>query len=347
MKKVVVSVFTVSLAALSTLCLTNCGNKQTSEPTAKIIPVKVVTVGFSDLSHGQNYVGTVEESSAVSLAFSAMGTVERVLVSEGERVRKGQLLAALNSGTAQNAHHAAKSTLHQAQDAYNRLKPLHEKGSLTDIKFIEAETGLEQAKSMEAIARKSVEDCNLYAPMNGVISKRSIEEGVNVTPGLSAFTLVSIDEVDVKISIPENEISEIRIGQPATMLVSALGNREYSGTVHKKGVAGNPVTRTYDTRIRLKNTQLELMPGMVCKVYIEQPDKTESIVIPNRTVQISHDNRQFVWLANGDVAKRQFITIGALNNIGVIVENGLSDGDKLIVEGYQKVSEGMKINILN
>jgi len=344
MKRVV---FSVSLAAFSTLVLTNCDNSQTVEPTAKIIPVKVMEIGFSDHAHGRNYVGTVEGSSAVSLAFSGNGTVERVLVSEGERVKKGQLLAVLDGSTAQNAYVAAKSSLHQAQDAFDRLKPLHDKGSLTDIKYIEVESGLEKAKAMEAIARKSVEDCNLYAPMNGVISKRSIEEGVNVMPGISAFKLVSIDDIDVKVSIPENEISDIRMGQPATMVVSALGNREYSGTVHKKGVEGNPVSRTYDIRIRLKNTQMELMPGMVCKVYIEQPDKTESIVIPNRTVQISHDNRQFVWLTDGDTATRRFITVGALNNFGVIVENGLSDGDKLIVEGYQKVSEGMKINILN
>ena len=344
MKRVV---FLVSLAALSTLFLTNCDKQQIVEQSAKIIPVKVMEIGFSDHALGQNYVGTVEGSSAVSLAFSGTGTIEQIFVSEGERVKKGQLLAALNSGTAQNAYDVAKSTLHQAQDAYNRMKPLYEKGSLTDVKWIEVETGLEKAIAMEAISKKSVEDCKLYAPMNGVISKRSIEEGINVMPGLSAFKLVSIDEVDIKVSIPENEISDIRIGQPAKLLVSALGNREYSGSVHKKGVEGNPVSRTYEVRIRLKNTHLELMPGMVCKVYIEQPDKTESIVIPNRTVQISHDNRQFVWIADGNTAKRQFITVGALNNVGVIVESGLSDGDKLIVEGYQKVSEGMKINIQN
>ena len=341
------SILIISLTAVSTLCLTNCGKQQTAEQTPKIIPVKVMNIGFSDNAHSRNYVGTVEESTAVSVGFSGMGAVERVLVSEGEQVRKGQLLAVLNSGTAQNAYDVAKSTLYQAQDAYDRLQPLHEKGSLTDIKWVEVETGLQQAKAMEAIAKKSVEDCNLYAPMNGVIAKRSIEEGANVMPGVSAFKLVSIDEVDVKVAIPENEISDIRTGQPATVTVSALGNRDNSGTVHKKGVEGNPVSRTYDVRIRLKNPQLELMPGMVCKVYLELPDKTTGIVIPNRTVQISHDGNHFVWIAENGIATRRFVTTGVLNNSGVTVETGLSGGEQLILEGYQKVSEGMKINILN
>ena len=342
------SISIIGFAVVAALCLSNCGNKQSTEPAAKIIPVKVMDIGFSAHSFGRNYVGTVEESSAVSLSFSGMGTIERVLVSEGERVRKGQLLASLNAGTAHNAYDVAKSTLNQAQDAYNRLKPLHDKGSITDIQFIEVESGLEKAKAMEAIAKKSVEDCNLYAPMNGVISKRSVEEGVNVMPGLSAFKLVSIDDVNVVASIPENEIGSVKTGQTATVTVPAIGQQEYKGAVDKKGVEGNPVSRTYSIKIKIGNPKSELMPGMVCKVFLpNEADDTQKIVIPNRSVQISPDNKKFVWLADGNTAKRRFITVGALSDYGIIVENGLSAGDRLIVEGYTKISEGMKIQITN
>ena len=346
MKKVV---FSVSLAVLATLCLTNCHQRQSVEPTPKIIPVKVMDIGFSAHSTGRNYVGTVEESLAVSLSFAGTGTVERVLVSEGARVRKGQLLAALNTATVQNAYDVAKSTLHQAQDAYDRLKPLHEKGSITDIKFIEVETGLEKAKAMEAIAKKNVEDCNLYASMNGVISKRSIEEGVNVMPGMSAFKIVSIDEVYINVPVPENEIGSIKTGQTASVTVPAIGQQAYQGVIDQKGVEGNPVSRTYDIKIKIGNPKSELMPGMVCKVFMqnEADDAAQKIVVPNRSVQISPDNKKFVWIAEGNTAKRRFIAVETLSDYGIIVENGLSAGDKLIVEGYTKISEGMKIRIDN
>ena len=335
------------IISLATLCLMGCNNKQTTEPTAKIIPVKVMDIGFSNYSQSRNYVGTVEESSAVSVGFSGMGSVERVLASEGERVKKGQLLAVLDGNTAQNTYTAAKSTLHQAQDAYDRLKPLYEKGSITDIKFIEVESGLEKAKAMEAIAKKSVEDCNLYAPMNGVISKRSVEEGENVMPGLSAFKLVSIEEVYINVPVSENEIGSIKTGQSATIIIPALDNREYNGVVDKKGVEANPVSRTYAIKIKIGNPKSELMPGMVCKVFLQNNEdgNSQKIIIPNRSVQISPDNKQFVWLADGNTAKRRFITVGSLSDYGIIVENGLSTGDKLIVEGCNKISEGMKISI--
>ena len=346
-----------SLLCLATSAMTlvmGCTGHTESTKTERVIPVKTMAVNGLATTTGRNYIGTAEESYALSLSFALTGTVERVAVSEGQRVSKGQLLAELSSGTAQNAYDVANSTLRQAQDAYTRLKSLHDKGSVTDLQFVEVETGLEKAKAMEGIARKNLEDAKLYAPFAGVIARRSAEEGANILPGVSLFKLVSIDEIDVRIPVPENEIGAIGTGQTATVLVPALGNREYRGIVHKKGVEANPVSRTYNINIRVKNPQSELMPGMVCKVFLMQEDTEQAIIIPNKSVQISPDGRRFVWIADGNTpslegsgvvyfAKRRFITTGALTDYGVTVVNGLTGEERLITEGYNKVSEGMKV----
>ena len=327
--------------------VTGCTGRTESTKIERVIPVKTMIVNGLATMTGRNYIGTAEESYALSLSFALTGTVERVAVSEGQRVSKGQLLAELSNGTAQNAYDVANSTLRQAQDAYDRLKPLHEKGSITEIKWIEVETGLQQAKAMEAISKKSLDDCNLYAPMDGVISKRSVEEGVNMMPGLSAFKLVSIDEVNINVPVPENEIGSIKTGQSATITVPALDNREYKGVVEKKGVEANPVSRTYALKIKVGNPKSELMPGMVCKAALlsDADGDVKKIIIPNKSVQIAPDNRKFVWLADGNTAKRRFITVGALSDYGIIVEDGLTKGDRLIVEGGSKVSEGMSLRV--
>lgn len=337
----------IILTLLATIII-SCGSKDNTEQTPKIIPVKVTEVALSAEDAYRNYVGTAEGSSAISISFSGTGNVERVMVSEGQRVSKGQLLAELNSTTIQNAYEASKATLKQAQDAYDRLSGLHEKGSLPDIKFIEVETGLEQAKAMEAISRKSLEDCKLRAPIDGVIAKRSVEEGQTVMPGISAFKIVSISNVNINVSIPENEIGDIKIGQQATVQVAALNNREYTGAVDLKGVEANPVSHTYKITIRLKNPQSEIMPGMVCKVYLSQPEGKDNkkIIIPNKSVQISPDGKRFVWLVEEDRARRRFISTGSLADYGVFVEDGLKEGEQLIVEGYNKVSEGMQVSIV-
>jgi RND family efflux transporter MFP subunit len=334
---------------LMTVGFAGCGNQnKNAEKPSKIIPVKIQTIGFTDLQSLSSYVGTVEESCAFGLSFANTGRVEHVLVSEGQKVSKGQLLATLNSSTAQNAYDLTKASLTQAQDAYDRLKPMYDKGSLTEIKLVEVETGLEKAKAMEAISRNTLNDCKLYAPCSGVIAKRLVNEGEQVLPDVPVFKVVTVDEVNVKVPVPEREIGMIKTGQLAIIHVSALNDKEYNGIVDRKGVEANPVSHTYEVKVRVKNPEGELMPGMVCKIVLMQNDVArKQIIVPNRVVQLSPDNKRFVWLVEGTVARRRFITTGNLTDSGVEVLSGISEGDTIIIDGFQKVSEGMRVSITN
>ena len=335
----------LSFAAMAMCFFVACSNEKGTENREKIIPVKVMKIAAARTENTQNYVGTVEESVAVSLAFSSMGTVAGVYVSEGQRVRKGQLLAMLNTTTAENSYKMMLAKQQQAQDAYDRLVKVHENGSLPDIKFVEIETGLQQAKSMTAVAKKSLDDCRLYAPRDGVIASRNVEAGSSAAPGVTAFKLVSIEKVHVKISVPENEIGKIVEGQPARVEIPALDNAVFSGKIDMKGVAANAISHTYEAKIGINNPKAQLMPGMVCKVFLTDDAGSAEIIVPNQTIQIAPDGRRYVWLAVNDVAKRQFVKPGGLNDNGIVIAEGLSAGDNLIVEGFRKVSEGMRVAV--
>lgn len=325
----------------------SCFRPDRTQAGEKIIAVRITEITATQTADIRNYVGTVEESAAVSLSFPVMGTVEKVYVQEGQKVRKGELLAVLNKVTAENTYQGALAKLHQAQDAYDRLTIVHDKGSLSDIRFVEVQTGLQQAKSMAEVAKKNLDDCSLNAPRKGVIAARNIEEGETVSPLTSAFKLVSIDKVLVKIPVPENEIGRISTGMKAEIVVAALDNTRYKGKVEIKGVSANPLTHTYEAKIGIENPRSEIMPGMVCKVTLNDESSLSEIVIPGPSVQISTDGRQYVWLAEENTAKQRFVTTGKLHANGIVISEGLSEGDRLIVEGFQKVSEGMKISTNN
>ena len=331
--------------AASLLLVFGCSGKKTTEQIEKIVPVKTLQIKYSTNANEENYVGTADGDISLSLSFLLGGTVEQVFASEGQKVKKGQLLAVLNSGTQQNAYEIAQSTLKRAQDGYNRISELHGKGSATDIQFVEVETSLEQAKAMASVAKKTLEDCKLYSPMNGVIANRDIEAGSNVMMGGPAFKIVSVDNIEVKTSVSENEIPNIKIGQIARIVIPALGNKEYVGTVSTKGIEANAISRTYEVKVKIKNSQSEIMPGMVCKVFIHQESDDKQIIIPNKAVSIASDGERFVWVNENNVAKRRLVTIGLLTENGVSIVSGLAEGDNVIVEGYSKISEGMKISV--
>ena len=338
------------LILLSVALFTSCSGKKAQEAKTPVA-VSVVTVSGADGNVNREYVGSVVEREGTALSFEVPGNIVSLRADNGDRVSKGQLLATIDPSTLRDAHQLALSTLRQAQDAYRRFEPLHKQGVLSDIKWVEVQTKLEQAQSSERLARTQLSRTSLTAPFSGVISERTAERGMNVIAGQQIFRLVDISKIDVKMSVPENEVSGIKVGMGANVVVSALGGRSYSATVKEKGIEANPVSHTYDIKLAIASNDGKLMPGMVCSVQllggVPSGAGSAALSVPIDAVKLDSDNRRFVWLAVGGKAKQQYVTIGDFTDGGVIVTSGLSAGDKVITEGSQKVSQGMAVRVRN
>lgn len=306
--------------------------------------VKEMTVEQgASFTQDYRYSGTVEEEKGTQLSFSANGTINQLKVKVGDRVRKGQLIASVDPTAVRNSYEISHANRQQAEDAYKRYRQLHDKGSLPEIKWVEAQSKLQEAVSAEHIARKNLSDCNLYAPYDGVISEKSMEVGQNAVPGIPVVKLVATKVLNVKVSIPESEISQVSILQDASIRVQALGGKVFCGRVIEKGVIADPTSRSYSVKIRTEGASKDLLPGMVTEVGLFGKDILQDITIPAHLIQLGDDNSSFVWLDEGGKAVRRTITLGEYHSNGVVVKSGLKHGDKLIVEGQQKVCKGTRI----
>lgn len=330
------------LAIFLPLMLAGCQNGGEKQSTVSPVRVKVMTVASSEQQTSGRFSGTVEEGSSTPLSFSVMGTVESVSMELGGRVSAGQLLATLDVTSMQSTYDAAKASLTQAEDAFRRMKELHDKGSLPEIKWTEVQSQLQQARSLEQVAKKNLEDCKLYAPFAGMISEKNVEVGQNVMSGAPIGKLVGLEGLKVKISVPETEISDVSIGQKAVITVPALDGRKFVGSVTEKGVVANRLSRSYDVKIRVKDSSKDLMPGMVTEVALGGKD-SDNIVIPAQIVQLDETNKTFVWLRREGKAHRQTVVCGDYTADGVCVVAGLQEGDEIIVEGQHKVCENMEV----
>ena len=333
------------LTMMVLVALYSCGEKkQTAQE--QTVRVKVQQIQTEAVNGEQGFSGTIEESSGISLSFATMGTIKRIYVNEGQMVGAGQLIAELDPTTLQNAYTISKTTLEQAQDTYNRMKELHDAGSLPEMQWISIENQLKSAKAQEAVARKSLGDTKLYAPSAGYISTKFTEVGENVSPGVPIAKLVNISSVKVKIAVPEDDIQRIAKSSSMKIVVPALGNREFSGHVTERGVSADPRSRTYEVKATVLNHDRKLLPGMICQVFTNYMQGTTGVFIPANLVQLDIDNKTFVWVVNGDKALKREITISNETAQGAQVSGGLSAGDKLIIAGQQKVSNGMKVEIV-
>lgn len=289
------------------------------------------------------YVGVVEEEQATMVSFTAMAVLKSVKVSEGQFVQKGQLLAIIDDAQARNALIAAESALKQAKDAQTRMKQLYEKNSLPEMKWVEIESKVQQAQSSYEICKKNLEDCSVYSPCNGVVGSKLKNVGETVLPSEPILTILSINKVKVRVNIPEKEIAAITSDMSSIVTLDALPGVTFSGETIEKGVSADAATHTYAIRVLLKNPEYKLLPGMVAKVSLKMHSMPSIITLPVKAVQQSTDKTLFVWVVKEGKANRQKVTIGKTRGNRVIIESGLQEGMPVIVEGYQKVSDGTPV----
>ena len=328
------------------LTLVACGKKPeaATEDTIRVTVERVAPVAEPV---SLPYVGVVEEESSTSVSFTGMAMLKTLTVGEGETVRKGQLLAVIDETQARNALATTKAALDQAKDAYDRMKLLHDNQSLPDMKWVEVESKVAQAQSAYDMAKKNLEDCRIYAPVSGVVGTKIMGVGETVLPTEPVLTILSIDKVKVRVSIPEREIAAIHASTATQITVDALEGETFQGGRIEKGVTADPMTHTYDIRITVPNPGHRLLPGMVARVSLpltpSQGGDRGRFSLPVRAVQQATDKSLFVWTVQQGKAHRTPVSIGQTTGNRVVITSGLADGDQVIVDGYQKVGEGTPV----
>lgn len=331
---------------LGVLFFFDCTKKEETNLNNTIFEVKVEAVKTFNGGQTFSYSGTIEESESMPLSFSNVGIVSKVLVSEGDYVKRGQLLAELNSESFKSIYEMSEATQKQAQDAYDRLFPMYKNGNLPEIKFVEIETGLQKAKAAAAIAKKSLDDCKLYSPTNGIVGTRSVEQGMSALPNVVSINIIKIEKVFARVSISESEISYVKKGDKAKIKITALNNTEFSGIVEEIGVIADPIAHTYKVKIGINNKDKKIKPGMICNVTLEKVDNDNKIVVPTRAVMVNEKGENYVYTVNSsqNKAERKYVQAGELLNGEIEIISGLNSDDVVVVSGQHKLFDGALVH---
>ena len=333
----------VTLALFALLMVVGCSEKKEQRVKAPI-RVKTETIGASVNNSLQQYVGIVEENEGTAVSFTGMGVVRSVLVDEGQSVRRGQLIAVMDDTQARNLLTGAEAQMAQANDALERFRMLHENGSLPEVQWVEIQSKVAQAQSQLQVAKKNLADCRLTAPVSGIIGRKQIQAGETAMPSQAVVTILDINSVKVKVSIPEAEMGRINPHTSSIIKVEAI-NRTFQGGRIEKGVQADALTHTYDIRINVPNSDRKLLPGMVASVRLNlQGGHHQLMTLPVTAVQKKADGSLFVWtIDEAKTAHRTAVTIGSTLGNRIVIVNGVASGMRVVTEGYQKLSEGTKV----
>lgn len=339
------------------LALTACGQQDTKHSEQKVLRVKTTVVLPQSGGTTSRYVGSIRSVRETPLSFQSAGRVVTIAVQNGERVRKGQVLAAIDDTQAQNMLRAGAATYKHAQDGFVRARQLHEKGVITDQKMVEIESQLAQAKSAYAAAKQQVDECTLTAPYDGIVSGLQLEMGQTVIPGKQVCMVLDMSAFCVQFTVPEAEINGLTVSgeRLAGVVECAAVDTVLPIRIVEKNLAANVLTHTYDVKATIQGGADILVPGMVAVVKVNgdsQKSKVESqkqvgdedIIIPAKCVLMKPEGAT-VWVVEQGRAVRRAVTIDGYLASGVRVTEGLHAGDSLIIEGYQKLYMGCKVKV--
>ena len=288
------------------------------------------------------YVGEILAKADIPLAFPLGGQLTSLQVKSGQKVREGQVIATVDNTQAKSMLESAEAMLNQAEDAWRRLKPVHENGGLSDVKWVEMETNLSKARSMVISSRKRYEDCTLRASQAGVVNLFDVEVGQHLNVGQPIGSLLDLTGKKASFTVPENEIGHLLHGDKLTVSLPAL-DLSFNATLDEKSLVATRLAHTYKVTVILDpkaDTDI-LLPGMVCRI-VTNSKNVEGYIISSSCVQTQQSGHS-VWVVRDGRVERVPIRIGAFVENGVLVSEGLHVGDTVVSKGYQKMYKGARI----
>jgi membrane fusion protein (multidrug efflux system) len=347
-----------------TACLTGaaiisgCGGKTPVKSSPDTVAVSVINLDQAQPGHSHGdqlqYNGTVQAEKTVDLSFQVSGTITSLPVQTGQYVHRGELIGTVDETVYRNQYNAQLAQAKLAEENYNRVLDVFKKGSIAEIKMLEARSNYEQATSAAKATYQNIAHTKLFAPRDGYIGDKKIDAGAVASPGTPVIQLLDTRSVNVLVAVPESEINNYKAGNKAMVTIDALGKEPMEGRVSEIGVLALQNSASYNVKVNLINTNKELRPGMLCKVSFLSSGKLASdtshqqqSIIPAQAVQVDEHGNNYIYVldTSGKKAIRKQVETGALFNSGIAITSGLSGNEKLITSGYQKLGNDVPVSI--
>jgi RND family efflux transporter MFP subunit len=344
---------TAAAAALAALATAACARADASATNAadatQPVPVIIQTVTPSERAWSTTTSGIVQANTTVDVGFEVPGKIAMVGPDEGQPVRAGQEIAALDPTDYRLTLEQASAQADRAARDRDRNRPLLASGAIAAADMDHLETGARQSAAAADLAKKRLADTHLASPIAGIIARRAIEVGATVTPGQPAFTIVDLDPVRVRVGVPEADVGHITDGAAAIVRIPAL-DTTVAGRVSLIGVVADPATRSYTVEISVPNPARRLRAGMVAEATITTGQTRPAIVVP--AAAVLHDGgvngTTNVYVLDRDAARvhARRVTTGDSRSDSLEITSGIAANEQIVVAGQQRLRNGARVQIV-
>ncbi|HEB55865.1 MAG TPA: efflux RND transporter periplasmic adaptor subunit [Gammaproteobacteria bacterium] len=294
-------------------------------------------------------VASLKSIQGASLSPQSAGTVTGLFFDSGDLVKKGQLLLQLNDNVARAQLASAQARLVNAGQARDRQKDLIKRHAVSQASLDKAVANFREAKAAVQQAQAVLTDLQLRAPFDGHLGIREVALGQYVAPGTSVTRIEQWNPLRVIFSLPQREITRIKIGNPVHLRVKGFGNKGFDGKVSAIDARVDPKTRDIQIEARINNPDEHLRSGMygVAEIILKQGEQV--LAVPQTAITFKSYGAYLYIIEQqqgADVALARSVKTGRQHQGYVAITQGLKTGEQVVIAGQVKLHNGAGVRIV-
>ena len=319
-------------------------------PSGAILPVEVKEINPEKLSRYFEVSGVMEAVKDAYISSEMNGQIEKVAVQRGSRVKRGALLVKMNTDVTEKSVAEIKTSLELAQRIFDKQEELWEQQIGSEIQYLEAKNAVESLEARLATLEEQLAMAHIRAPFDGIIDDIMVKAGELAAPGVPVVHLLNLSVMRVSARVSEAYMTSVKKGDWIELRFPTYPGDMLKARVSRLGEVIDPKTRTFMLEVELSNPGEKLKPNMLTSVRIEDFTDSEARVVPSSILRQDF-NGTFLFRVNTEdgnpKAQKIYVETGITVQDKTQIKEGLSLGDLVITKGFNLVSEGSPVEIMN
>ena len=319
----------------------------------KFLLITSITAQEAPYAHYVSFQGTLETDQNIVMYPEIPALLKSVNVKEGQRVKKGDILAELSDSGMIDQLQQLEVQYGLAKTTFERQKRLWEQQIGSEMQYLQAEAQFKSLQKSISQMQDQVAKTKISAPFDGIVDHILADEGSSLAPGMTpVIRIINLDQMKVSASVPEIHLPNIQLGSKVNVEVPVL-NRTFEANINTVGNFINPNNRTFRVEIALKNTDGHLKPNMTAQLYINDYNNPEAILIPSKNILENQKGENYVYklqpLSKEDKtykAIKTFVKLGKSSDNYTEVLEGISSGDQLVEDGIRLVEDQQRVKVI-
>lgn len=321
------------------------------DPTLKKAPtlVTVDTLKKGSFERFATLQGNIIAEDLVNASSEIGGRILDIYVREGQNVRRGQLIAKIDLETIQKQIAEIETSLELANTVFERQKRLWDQNIGSEIQFLQAKNNKERLeKSLESI-QFQLSKQNVYSPSSGVVEREIRQPGELTSAGGPIIQILNTNKVKIVVDAPESYLGIVKRGDYVDLIIPAL-EEEFKAKISLLGRMIDPANRTFKIEVDLNNRSGKYKPNLAAEMLVKDLQVNDVLVVPVNLVQEEVSGDKYVYVIDDINAsklnsRKAYISTGENYEDNVIIEEGLTEGDLIIIKGARQISDKELISI--